>query len=262
MDEASAFGSPLRVVYAYGVSLRASQFSDLDQDVVEKLRSLGQTVLDDARLFVGKHAPTLSVEYVLSAEAPLDALVLEAANARTLVLGSDDVPWYDRLLRSKIAGYLARNAPCPVVVVPELDPPVSAGGEIVLTLDGDTSGEGSLRMAFEEASARKTVLHVLHCLPPATLASDAAISRSKMSDVLAGWRTAFPEVTVLEGDAVGDVEAAIVRATYHSGLVIVGRPHQHGVPFALLRHVAVKVLTEARCPVAVVPGDYSGSAGH
>lgn len=260
MDEASLFGSPLRVVYAYGVSLRASQFNDVPQDVADELRLLGQSVLDDARLFVGKHDPDLSVEYVLSSDAPLDALALEAANARTLVLGSDDVPWFDRLLHSKIAGHMARHAPCPVFVVPELDAPVGADGEIVLTLDGDTSAEGPVRLAFEEANARDCVLHVLHCTPPGTLGSGAETSRSHIAKVLAHWRAEYPDVAVAEGDAVGDAEAAIVRATYRSALVIVGRPHLHSVPFALSRPVAVKVLSEAHCPVAVVPGDYSGSA--
>lgn len=260
MQEASLFGSPLRVVYAYGVSLRASQFSEVPQDILDELRVLGQTVLDSARRFVGDRDPALSVEYVLSSEAPLDALALEAASARALVLGSDDVPWFDRLLRSRIAGNMARHAPCPVFVVPDLDASFDADGEIVLALDGDMPAEGPMRLAFEEANARDCLLHVLHCTPPRTPSSDAETSRSGFAKMLADWRADYPDVAVVEGDAVGDTEAAIALATDRSALVIVGRPHHHGVPFALSRPVAVKVLSKARCPVAVVPDGYSGSA--
>jgi nucleotide-binding universal stress UspA family protein len=39
---------------------------------------------------------------------------------------------------------------------------------------------------------------------------------------------------------------------------VVGRPHGRRLPFSLMRPVAVAVIKEAKCPVAVVPPDYDG----
>ncbi|MDR7085208.1 nucleotide-binding universal stress UspA family protein [Aeromicrobium panaciterrae] len=256
ISEARAFGAPLRVVYAYGVPARASQFNPVPDRIVRELRAVGEAVLDAAKLLVDEVDPKLSVEFVLSSHIPLDALSLEAASARVMVLGSDDVPWYDRLLRTKIAGYLARYALCPVIVVPELEFPVDPGGEVVLTLDGDTAATGPVRLAFEEANARDCVLHVLHCTPPGTLGVDVEAARANVAEVVAGWCETYPDVAVLEADAIGDTAETIARATRNAELVVVGRPHDHVISFPLSQPVAIEVLRKAKCPVAVVPATY------
>jgi nucleotide-binding universal stress UspA family protein len=223
--EARSSGSPLRVVHSVGMPAQAAEFYlGASVSMLDELRKDGQSVLDGARHHIEELDPTLAVEYVLTELAPLEALEREASRARVLVVGADDVPWFDRLLRTKIAGYLARNAPCPVVVVPELEFPSGPGGEVVLTLDGDTSATGPLRMAFQEADARDCLLHVLHATPPGTLRADADASRANVAEV-----------------------------------VIVGRPHNHGMPLSLTRPLAMKILSTAQCPVAVVPADYQGA---
>jgi nucleotide-binding universal stress UspA family protein len=55
----------------------------------------------------------------------------------------------------------------------------------------------------------------------------------------------------------GEVDATCIGATKLANLVVVGRPHGHGVPLSISRPVAVAVIKEANCPVAVVPSDYS-----
>lgn len=254
--EAQSFGASLRVVCAYGVPARASQFNPVPEGTVRELRAVGEAVLDDAKRFVNELDPKLSVEFVLSSLVPLDALSLEAASARVMVLGADDVPWYDRLLRTKIAGYFAKYASCPVIVVPELEFPVDPDGDVVLTLDGATAASGPVRMAFEEANARDCVLHILHCTPPGTLASDAEAARANVAEVVAGWREKYPDVAVLEAGAIGDTVDTIRRATQSAELVIVGRPHSHAISFPLSQPVAIEVLRKANCPVAVVPATY------
>ena len=256
VTEARSCGASLRVVYAYGVPPRASQAIPVEASIIEGLRRLGQSVLDDARQFVDELGTGLDVEYVLSGHTPLDALSLEATKARCLVLGADDVPWYDRLLRTKVAGYLATHSSCPVIVVPELEFPTGPDGEVILTLDGVTPASGPLHFAFEEANARDSLLHVLHATPPGTLSSDAEASRANVSELIAEWRERYPDVAVLEANVVGDTVAVIDRATQSAELVVIGRPHSHVIPLALVRPVAVEVLRKAQCPVAVVPVSY------
>jgi nucleotide-binding universal stress UspA family protein len=150
------------------------------------------------------------------------------------------------------------HAPCPVVIVPEVAYPKSMEGEVVVTIDGDSSADGPLRFAFEQASARDGVLHVLHAVPPATMLSDIADLRANMSEVLAGWRDKFPDVAVMDAFAVGDPRDVVARATNGAELVVVGRPHGRVMPFAISRPLATAVVRRASCPVAVVPADYQG----
>ena len=256
VNEALSCGASLRVVYAYGVPPRASQAIPVEASIIDELRRLGQSVLDEARQWVDELRTAPGVEYVLSGHTPLDSLMLEATKARCLVVGADDVPWYDRLLRTKVAGYLAMHAPCPVIVVPELEFPTGPEGEVVLTLDGVTPASGPLHFAFDEANARDCLLHVLHATPPGTLSSDAEASRASVSELIAGWRESYPDVAVLEANVVGDTIAVIDRATQSAELVVIGRPHSHLIPLALVRPVASEVLRKAQCPVAVVPVDH------
>jgi nucleotide-binding universal stress UspA family protein len=255
--EARLSGAGLQVVNAVGPAVEvAAVYPELG--ILQSLRDVGQHVLDDARKFVTDELDISDAEFILTDGVPTEVLMHAAADARMLVVGADDVPWYDRLLRAKVAGHLAMHARCPVVVVPEVEYPHAWGGGVVVTIDGTTSAQGPLRFAFEQADARHGVLHVLHAVPPGTLPSDVADLRANMSEVLAGWRDMFPDVVVMDEFAVGDPTDVVSRATNGAELVVVGRPHGRAMPFALLRPLAADVLRRANSPVAVVPADYRG----
>ncbi|RYY43860.1 MAG: universal stress protein [Actinomycetales bacterium] len=248
----------LRVVHAFGVPVQAVEHYVEDPALVRQIRTAAQEVLDDVRRQLDELDPTLPVEYVLTERTPLQALEVEAAAAQVLVVGADDVSWLDTLLQTRIVGFLALRAPCPVVVVPEQPVAASRDSEVVVTLDGDTPAAGPLRLAFEEAGARDRMLHVLHATPPGTRADDAAAARANVSEVLAGWRETHPDVTVLERDVQEDPSAAIIDATRRADLVVVGRPHHPHLPMALTRPLAMTVLRRAQCPLVVVPAAYGG----
>lgn len=257
--EARSRLSPLHVIHSAGLSSQISEFS-AESILEDDVRAAGQEVLDDARRFVEDQAPGLDVEYTLTSVPPLSALEEAATSARVMVLGADDIPWFDRLLRTTVSGHLARHAPCPVVVVPELAYPARFEGDIVLTLDGDTLADGPIRFAFEEANAHDRVLHVLHATPPGTLTSDSEEIRANIAEVLAGWREPYPDVTVLDAYTFGDPKAVVLRASERAALVVVGRPHGgHTTPFAVSRPLATEVLRGSHSPVAVVPASYSGT---
>ena len=255
--EARLAGARLQVVNAAGPAVEiAAVYPELG--ILKSLRDVGQHVLDDAREFVTDELDISDAEFILTDGIPTEVLMQAAAGARMMVLGADDVPWYDRLIRTKVAGHLAMHARCPVVVVPEVEYPHFMGGDVVVTIDGTSAADGPLRFAFEQADARYGVLHVLLAVPPATLPSDVADLRANMSEVLAGWREVFPDVVVMDAFAVGDPKDVVANATRGAELVVVGRPHGRAMPFALLRPLATDVLRRANCPVAVVPADYRG----
>lgn len=255
--QARLVGARLQIVNAAGPAVETAAYYP-ELGILKSLRDAGQHVLDDARNFLNDELDISDAEFTLSDGIPTEVLKRTADGARMLVLGADDVPWYDRLIRTKVSGHAAMHARCPVVIVPEVAYPKSMEGDVVVTIDGDTSADGPLRFAFQQADARDGVLHVLHAVPPGTLPSDVADLRANMSEVLAGWREAFPDVAVMDAFAVGDPKEVVARATNGAELVVVGRPHGRAMPFAISRPLALDVLRTANCPVAVVPADYRG----
>jgi len=262
LSEAHRKGTGLRVVHSAGISTQAQVHATAGYagaGFFEELREAGQKVLDDARHFIGQEITPVAVTYVLTTDAPIEALEAEAREASVLVVGADELSWPDRLLGGAIASHVALHGACPVVVVPERAYPTPLTGGVVIALDGDTSARGPLEFAFEQAHARDDVLHVLHATPPATTRADAEAIRANVAEILAGWSERYPDVRVLLSFPVDEVSEACARATQRSELVVVGRPHRHALPMALARPLASELLKQARCPVAVVPADYRGA---
>ncbi|WP_162891388.1 universal stress protein [Aeromicrobium sp. A1-2] len=258
LREARRAGVPVRVVHSAALPVQAAEFYT-GYDAEDGVRMAGQQILDEARHFVEQEVAPPPVSYELSTGSAFDTLVRVSAGARLLVIGSDDLPWYERALGAAVAGHITRHADCVVVVVPEHAYPKQPVGGVVVTLDGDTSAAGPLRFAFEQADAAGHTLHVLHAAPPATLTADVQAIRVNIAEVLAGWAETYPDVRVMPAFVFDDTDDAIVEASQHAELVVVGRPHSRTVAYALSRPLATKVVGRAHCPVAIVPADYAGA---
>ena len=256
--EAARLRRPLRVVHCWAMPIVTSEFYVAPQ-TVDAMRGDGERVLDDARAVVTEVSPNLEAEYLVADGAATSVLLKEGEAAAVLILGSDDVPWFDRFLGGEISGFLARRTACPVVVVPERNVPGTGTGGVVVTIDGDTSAAGPLRYAFEQADARHEPLHVLHAAPEATLREDFEAHRANVAEVVAGWQELFPGVTVHRSTTEGAPADECIEATGSASLVVIGRHHGHAITFARARPIAMTVLRKAQCPVAVVPLDYGRS---
>jgi nucleotide-binding universal stress UspA family protein len=258
MHEAIRLDARLQVVHAACLPAQGAEFY-LGVDAFADVRAAGQQVLDDARDFISQEVSVPPVDYVLSTAPAVPTLDRVSSGAELLVIGADDLSWFDRMVGAGVARHLVNHAACPVVVVPEIAYPTASHGGVVVTLDGDTSAAGPLRYAFEQADARGRELHVLHATPPATLTEDVQAIRANIGEVLAGWSERYPEVRVLPAFVFDGTEQAIVDATSRAELVVIGRPRTRAVPFALVRPLAVQVLKRAACPVAIIPSDYRGA---
>lgn len=260
LAEAARLKTSLRVVHCYALPAQAAEFY-VGGDVLDTFRIAGESVIEEARELIEDEHPGTDVSYVLANGMPGAILLAESVDAQAIVLGADDVPWFDRMVGGEVSGQLARKASCPVVVVPAVDEPgVGRFGSqrrgVVVTIDGDTSASSPLRYGFEQADIRGEILHVLHAAPAATLQDDFDNHRANVAEVLAGWAELYPDVRVLSSLTSGDPIETCIAATEHASLVVVGRPHSHTVLFALARPLALQVLRQANCPVAVVPTDY------
>ena len=259
LSEARRRGTGLRVVHCYELPAQAAEFY-IGTDILTSMRTAGEAVLDEAREVVEASADSAGVEvdYVLAHGTPDNVLSGLSLEADSLVLGADDIPWYDRMLGGAVAGYLARKAACPVIVVPERVVPPRVGGGVVVTIDGDTSASGPLRYGFEQCDARNETLTVLHAAPVATLQQDFDNHRANVAEIVAGWQELYPDVQVVRSTTSGDPIETCIASTARASLVVIGRPHGFTIPFVTARPVAMQVLREAQCPVAIVGANYRG----
>lgn len=253
--EAQRLGRSLRVVHCWPMPAVGVEWV-MGADSTELTKDDGKVVLDHARAVVAEMSPELDVEYVVAYGSPASILIDQGREAAELVLGADDLPWFERFLGGELSAHLARAAQCPVVVVPEQIEPGSADGGVVVSIEGHSSASGPLRYGFEQADLRQEPLHVLHAVPAGTIGADLEIQRANVAEIIAGWGEQFPGVEVLRSTTDGARSDACIQATSRASLVVMGRHHGRTTPLTLLRPIASTVLRGAQCPVVVVPLDY------
>lgn len=211
-------------------------------------------VLDQARSVIDGLIDAPHTLYTSQLGTVIETIEKHAADAQLLVVGADDISWFERILNGAIARRLVEHAGCPVIVVPPLHDLQAMYGGVCVAIDVDARESGPLRLAFEEASARKTTLVALHLVPEGAGPEGVEAGRVGVAEVLAGWRDEFPDVhvtpRVIHGD---DVVPAVAHASEQSELLVVGRPGHHW----LNSHaVASRLTRQSHCPLAVVDWAY------
>jgi len=234
-------------------------------------------VLDQVRAFVRERAQIPAVEYRALTGAPPALLPELGAGAQLLVLGSRGRGGFASLLLGSNGLAAARDAACPVVVVPrpgrEVDgePPVEhgPGPRVVAGLKVDNPDEVTLAFAFAEAALRGARLQVIAAYPwpvqnwaaagdlvPSVIDQDAIENetRTLAEDVLAPHRAEHPDVRCDAYALPGDAAGLLVDASKNADLVVVGRHRRRLLaPARMLGSVTHAVLLHAASPIAVVP---------
>ncbi|QKW26245.1 universal stress protein [Streptomyces seoulensis] len=233
-------------------------------------------VLDQARArLADRDTGAVSVEYLGLDGLPGALLPELGSTAQLLVLGSRGRGGFASLLLGSNGLAVARDADCPVVVVPRTDratpgeAPHAPGARVVVGVDADGPDEAVLAFAFAEAALRGVRLQAVAAYPwpvqpwlvpgevaPPVVDQDAVErdTRALVEDFLAAHRTRHPnvaaDVTVTPGDAAGQLVAAAKGAD----LVVVGRHRRRLLsPARMLGSVTHAVLLHAPSPIAVVP---------
>ncbi|MFJ3670886.1 universal stress protein [Streptomyces sp. NPDC090106] len=270
VDAARGRGAPLRVAHVrqYTAWTRPGVLAEGPPEPDD-------SVLDEVRARLTDLPGVPETEYLALEGAP-GALVPElGAIAQLLVLGSRGRGGFAGLLLGSNGMAAARDAECPVVVVPRPgrevhgDLPQEPGPRVVAGLQVDGPDDATLAFAFTEAALRGARLQVVAAyawpLPTwavsgevVTLLADQdaaeAETRTLAEGRLAPHRARHPEVraevTVLPGDAAGN----LVAASRDAELVVVGRHRRRLLaPARMLGSVTHAVLLHATSPVAVVP---------
>lgn len=219
-------------------------------------------------------------EYLTLEGAPSALLPELGATAQLLVLGSRGRGGFASLLLGSNGLAAARDAECPVVVVPRPgrdvhdtvgDDPFTAepGPRVVVGLQVDSPDEATLAFAFAEAALRGARLQAVAAyawpvqtwaapgdLVPPLIDQDAVESetRTLAEGFLAPHRSRHPGVRAEPYVAPGDAAGHLVAASKDADLVVVGRHRRRLLaPARMMGSVTQAVLLHAASPVAVVP---------
>ncbi len=268
-DAARMRAAPLRVVHLrqYGTWGRP--------EVLAVVPPQDDPVLEQARARVERRTDAPSCEYVALDGVPAATLPELGAEAQLLVLGSRGRGGFASLLLGSTSLAAARDAECPVVVVPRPgrevhgEAPAEPGPRVVVGLHADSPDEATLAFAFAEAALREARLQVVAAYPspvqtwvapgqivPPVIDEVAVESevRALVDGFLAPHRERHPGVPAEPLVVAGDAAGHLVEASRDAELVVVGRHRRRLLaPARMMGSVTQAVLLHAASPVAVVP---------
>lgn len=193
------------------------------------------------------------VERVMGRGPVIESLVEQCEDADHLVVQRRHAARLRRLVSGSTVAALAARSPVPVVAVPELWSGPRATPHVTVALgehDTGLSESGLLAWAFTEAEDRGASLTVLHAWFLAAESGEAA-EVVDVAALVAPWRESHPTVDVRVDVPHLRPADALLRASRHSDLLLVGRRPVHGLQ-PHLGSVVRAALRESQCPVVVV----------
>ncbi|MFJ4094788.1 universal stress protein [Kitasatospora sp. NPDC089913] len=263
-EEAAGRGTGLRVVLAWPSVV--TPLSVLG--AVDLAHRQAEVTLREAELRVRERWPELAVTAVQVPHDPVRALVEEAREAATLVLGSRGLGAVAGFLVGSVGQRVLARSDVPVVLVREAR---TEGGEVVVGVDPYEGPDAVLGHAFAAAERRGLPLRAVYAwtLPVsyqyAGIAASVDVSgamqtfaETELARVVQPWRAEHPGVTVVE-EVLNARPAKVLaeRAAAGAELVVVGRRVRRSPLGAHLGSVAHAVLHHVPCPIAVVPYERS-----
>ncbi|MFE1313739.1 universal stress protein [Streptomyces sp. NPDC058755] len=271
VDAAHRRAAPLRVVHVR----QYAAWGQADVLVAGPPDTQGDPVLDEVRALLRDRADAQTVEYVALEGVPGAVLPELGVDAQLLVLGSRGRGGFASLLLGSNSLACARDAECPVVVVPRPDRevhgegPAEPGPRVVVGLHVDSPDDDSLGLAFAEAALRGARVEVIAAYPwpvqtwsaPGQLVpppiDQAAVeheTRTLAEGFLAPHRERHPDVRADVAALPGDAAGHLVAASKDADLVVVGRHRRRLLaPARMMGSVTQAVLLHAASPIAVVP---------
>lgn len=235
----------------------------VQQDLVDEIRKEAQTVNDEGLKIAAELGANASGSVIPG--RPASVIVHMSEDAEMVVVGSHGAGGLTGFLLGSVSRQIATHAACPTVVTR----PVAADAkDMVVGVDGSPHSFKALRWAFEQASFTGASLHVLHSweIPPTWSMVEVPSYEPELlirdygnaelretSETLAGFQSEFPDVKVRQEVMKGSPVKALVKASEHAEMLVVGSRGLGGFRGLLLGSVSHAVVHRAACSVAVVP---------
>jgi nucleotide-binding universal stress UspA family protein len=266
-SEADRTGTSLRLVHAFEtITYTASGGFVPPPAYVEAVENAGREMLEAARREAQAAHPQLAVEVDMCPGQPVAVLLDESQHASMVVLGVKELSGVQRLTMFSTAVSLAAHAQCPVAVIRSAVTGPASDGPVVVGVDGTPASEEAVRIAFEEASARRLDLVAVHAwtefvsdrefIYARQFALDLKAVHTREQEILAerlaGWQEKFPDVTVERVVSPEKPVKALLDATAGAQLLVVGSRGRGGFTGMLLGSTSRKLIHYASCPLLVV----------
>ncbi len=255
-EEAARRRAPLHVVHAAGVD--TGPFAPPAS--VSGMRARGRTIVHRAVERVGEARPEVLVGSDVVDQAVGPALRAASVRAALVVVGAVGHGRVHDMTVGSVSLELCYRSASDVVVVRRQEDP--AARRVVVGVDGSAAGDRALVFAVGIAEGRGVPLTALHCWTrhrPSDLAVAAVDVGTGVATHERLLREAVdrcvPASTTVELDrqvAGARPGAALVEASRHAALLVVGARGTGGVAGLHLGSVVRSVLHDACCPVAVV----------
>ncbi|WP_174673790.1 universal stress protein [Streptomyces pluripotens] len=264
-DEAALRGVPLRLVYASLWERYEGELPGRDHGR-ETEEALAQDIVDGAAQRAHRRQPGVQVTTEVLPEEPEYALVRESGTALAVVLGCRGRSGVTEALLGSVSVTVAGRAQCPVIVLRgSHDNRVRPGAQdrVVLGVAGKPAGSAAVRFAIEEAGLRGVPLEAVrawrrpaHVVTghPLLTGEPAHLQEQDAAEMVEQALRDAPENLELHRTTIeGHPRDALLAASRHAGLLVVGARRRSGHFGLQLGRVAHGVLHHAACPVAVVP---------
>ncbi|GHH83423.1 hypothetical protein GCM10018793_45470 [Streptomyces sulfonofaciens] len=265
-DEAANRGLELRLVHVRDTGAAGPG----PVDAADPARERDRRELAELADGLGRTHPALPVETAELDGEPVAELCRAAEEAELTVLGSRGLGGIAGFVAGSVSLGVLAHIRRPVVLVGEQRSRTGAraGGETVVGWDPHGHHDEALDFAFRAAERYGGSLRVVYTwsipgLFGPDLAGCTSLLRSDcmgehertMDEALASWAEKYPAVAVRGQCGQGRAAQALVEASQHARLVVVGRRNRPHGPRGRIGPVAHAVVHHAKAPVAVVPHD-------
>ena len=235
-------GARLQIVHAARPDVPFNRDATARVDYLSRLRSLAEAGGVETRVSVQRGDPAGIV--LLHARARAADLIVLGATSTRRGLGS-------------LAERVARQAPCPTLVVPPSAVGTPAYDNVLCAVDFSAASREAARTALEMADAGSRVI-LLHVAAGDDQAGDALERLQPLMPVAAG-RNGGVFARVLTGMPVPEILRAARVAD--AKLVVAGVRPRGGLARRLLGRTGL-LLREAPCPILLVPAAAAGRQQH
>lgn len=271
--EAASRGCGLTLVATVSPALATTGFGPgipPSLELIDTLQQQAKTLLNEAAANVGMTDVLTHVE-VGSASG---ALVEASRLAEMIVMGSRGRGGFKGLLLGSVGAQVATHADCPVAIIRDVPRPDARS--IVVGIDESSAAQAAVAQAFAMADRHNFDLIAVHAwdvpaydlivLPNSTIPvplADVADDEIRLAaEVLAGYRTEYPNVVVQERLVRASAAEALLNSATEAAMIVVGTRGRGPALGALLGSVSNAILHKARVPVVIVPdiGDDESAA--
>ena len=225
--------------------------------------SRATALLDRVAADVRRTHPALEVTTRLVRDNAAAALRQESEDAGLTVVGSRGAGRLTGVILGSVALTIASDNPAPVAVIHRHDP-IDPTGPVVVGVDASPSSAGAIALAIEEAALRNTGLVAVHSwndfvidqeFPELPLVVDLdAIEQDEyalLSEQLAGWQDKYPDVQIQHNVVRRRPTHALLDASKHAQLLVVGSRGRGGFTGLLLGSTSHALIAHGFCPVIV-----------